>query len=81
MKWLLALVRQILQHIPHLLHIRIIPDDFEPCLDLGEFGEVVRREPGFAGNQQMPIFSTRYQREVRLIQSLKSGQHFATSIA
>jgi hypothetical protein len=29
--------------------------------------------------QQMPIFSTRYQREVRLIQSLKSGQHFATS--
>ena len=35
----------------------------------------------FAGNQQMPIFSNRYQREVRLIQSLKSGQHFATSTA
>ena len=44
MKWLLALVRQLLQHVPDLLHIHIVPDDFELCLDLVEFGEVVRRE-------------------------------------
>lgn len=35
------------------------------------------REPRFAESQQMPIFSICYQREVRLIQPLRSGQHFA----
>ena len=35
------------------------------------------RKPRFAGNQQMPIFGICYQREVRLSQPLRSGQHFA----
>jgi hypothetical protein len=37
-------VVRLLQHIPHFLHIRVVPDDFELCFNLREFGEVVRRE-------------------------------------
>jgi hypothetical protein len=38
-------VAKFLHHIPDLLHIRMVPHDFELCLDLGELGEVVQREP------------------------------------